>query len=375
MTDFVPLCVPSIHGNEWTYLKECLDTNWVSSAGTYVDRFEREFADYVGTPGACVTMNGTTALQLALQLLGIGPGDEVVVPSMTFIASVNPILYNGATPVFCDVRRDTWVLDVEKCEQLLTPRTRAIVPVHLYGNAVDMEALLALAHGRGIAVVEDATESLGTKLLGRDGVWRHTGTLGDVGCFSFNGNKLITTGAGGMLVSRDEETVRRAKYLSNQAKTMAADGAMEHVDVGYNYRMPNLLAAMGVAQLEGIGERLREKRRQADRYHAGLDGVPGVTLMPDVDGVDNCRWLYGIVLEESYPLTSDELIALFKRERIESRPFFRPIHAMPPYRAFPAGDLSATDFLARHGVSLPSTVGLPDEQIDRICDLVRSAAR
>jgi perosamine synthetase len=372
MAERIPLCVPSLYGNEWSYVKDCLDTNWVSSVGSYVDRFEREFAAYLGTPGAIVTMNGTSALLLALQMLGIGPGDEVIVPSMTFVASVNPILYVGATPVFCDVRRDTWVLDVEKCRALITPRTRAVIPVHLYGNAVDMDALLALRSLHGFAVVEDATESLGTRIRSADGAFRHTGTLGDYGAFSFNGNKLLTTGAGGMLVSMDPETVRRGKYLSNQAKSMTPDGAMEHADVGYNYRMPNVLAALGVAQLEGIEGRLHEKKRQAERYRAGLSGVPGIALMPEVDGVDNCCWLFGIVLEEAFPIDAGTLIARLVAAGIECRPFFRPLHVMPPYRGFPADDMTSTTYLAGHGISLPSTVGLPDESIDRICAAIRS---
>jgi perosamine synthetase len=375
MSDHIPLCIPSLFGNEWSYVKDCLDTNWVSSVGGYVDRFEREFATYLGAPGAVVTMNGTSALLLALQMIGIGPGDEVVVPSLTFVASVNPILYVGATPVFCDVRPDTWCMDMARCAALVTPRTRAVVPVHLYGNAADMDALIDLRDRCGFAVVEDATESLGTRIRGRDGVWRQTGTIGDFGAFSFNGNKLLTTGAGGMLVSMDEARVQRGKYLSNQAKTMAADGAMEHVDVGYNYRMPNVLAALGVAQLEGIEARLREKRRQAARYRSGLAGVSGISLMPEADGVDNCCWLFGIVLEEGFPVSADELVATLRAQGIESRPFFRPLHAMPPYRGFPAGDLSVTMRLARRGVSLPSTVGLPDEDVDRVCDAIRSVIR
>ncbi len=250
----IPLCIPEIKGNEWKYIKECLDTNWVSSVGSYVDKFENDFAVYVEAESAVVTMNGTAALDLALRTLGIGKGDEVIVSSLTFISPVNTIRYVGAEPVFVDVCRDTWVMDADKIEKLITPKTKAIMPIHIYGQTVDMDKIMEIAIKYDLFVIEDATESLGSMYKGKK-----AGTIGHIGCFSFNGNKLITTGAGGMLVTNYEHLARRAKYLSTQTKTVLENGAFYHEEIGYNFRMPNLLAAMGCAQLENIEEYLNAK--------------------------------------------------------------------------------------------------------------------
>ncbi len=248
----IPLCIPEIKGNEWKYIKQCLDTNWVSSAGSFVDKFEEDFAKYVKATKAVVTMNGTAALELALRTLGIGKGDEVIISSMTFISPVNTIKYVGAEPVFVDVCRDTYVMDADKIEEMITPKTKAILPIHIYGHPVDMDKIMEIAKKHNLYVIEDATESLGS--LYKD---KAVGTIGHIGCFSFNGNKLITTGAGGMLVTNSEELGDRAKYLSTQTKTILENEAFYHEEIGYNFRMPNLLAAMGCAQLENIDEYIK----------------------------------------------------------------------------------------------------------------------
>ena len=245
----IPLCIPEIRGNEWKYVKECIDTNWVSSVGSYVNLFEERFSEYVGSKSAVVTMNGTAALQLALTTLGIGEGAEVIVPSLTFISSINTIKYVGAEPVFVDVCRDTFVMDAEKIEEMITPKTKAIMPVHIYGHPVDMDRVMEIAKKHNLYVIEDATESLGSTYKGKA-----TGTIGDIGCFSFNGNKLITTGAGGMFVTNNIEYGERAKFLSTQTKVVTDNKAFYHPEIGYNFRMPNLLAAFGVAQLENTEE-------------------------------------------------------------------------------------------------------------------------
>ncbi|GAA0758185.1 LegC family aminotransferase [Clostridium sartagoforme] len=363
----IPLCVPEIKGNEWKYIKECLDTNWVSSVGKFVDRFEEEFAKYNEVNSAVVTMNGTAALQLALITLGIGEGDEVIVPSMTFISSVNAIKYIGAVPVFVDVDRETFVMDVNKVESLISEKTKAIMPVHIYGYSVEMDELNAIAQKYNLFVVEDATEALGTTYKGK-----LAGTLGDIGCFSFNGNKTITTGAGGMLITNNDEYAKRAKYLSNQTKTIKKNGAMDHEEIGYNFRMPNLLAAMGVAQLENIDNYLEAKRINAKLYDELLKDVEGITLIKKANHINNSYWLYSILVEDNFRITRDELLEVLKENGIQSRPFFLPVHNMKPYAGSKCGSMEITMDISNRGINLPSSVSLTKEEIRKVCDVIRN---
>lgn len=367
----IPLSIPQIEGNEWKYIKECLDTNWVSSVGSYVDKFEEKIKEYVGSSTAVVTMNGTAAITLALQTLGIGKGDEVIVPSMTFVASVNPILYVGATPVFIDITEDTWVMDADQIESLITEKTKAIIPVHLYGNMVDMEPLMQIANKYNLYVIEDATEALGSEYQTSDGKWHKAGTLGHFGAFSFNGNKLITTGAGGMLVTNSEQLGERAKYLSTQSKTVLNNGGMIHEEIGYNYRMPNILAAMGVAQLEKINEYIEKKRQHALLYNKLLAGVKGIQLSAAKENIKNCYWLYSILIKDHYVLERDELIQHLKDKGIETRPFFYPINCMKLYSKYNRINLCTTDLISQQGVNLPSSVGLEEQDIQYICDCIK----
>lgn len=363
----IPLCIPEIGGNEWKYVKECIDTNWVSSVGSYVTLFEERFSQYVQSKKAVVTMNGTAAIQLALIALGIGEGDEVIVPSMTFISPVNAIKYVGAVPVFCDVRRDTFVMDEEKIEDLITEKTKAILPVHIYGHPVDMDEVMELAKKYNLYVIEDATEALGSQYKEK-----MAGTIGHIGCFSFNGNKLITTGAGGMLVTNDEKLGERAKFLSTQTKVVLENKAFYHPEIGYNFRMPNLLAAFGVAQLEQVEEYLKVKLENAAYYNEKLKDVKGVTLPVEMSWAKNCFWLYSILIEDDYPISRDELIKKLGENKIESRPFFMPVHDMPPYKECKAGDMKATEEIAARGINLPSSASLTKEQIDIICEVIKN---
>ncbi|SHK01149.1 LegC family aminotransferase [Tepidibacter formicigenes] len=362
----IPLCVPEIRGNEWKYIKECLDTNWVSSAGGYVDKFEEDFSRYLNIKKAVVTVNGTSAIHLALKALEIGKGDEVVVPSLTFISPVNAIRYLEANPVFVDVSRDTFVMDAEKIEEAITPSTKAILVVHIYGHPVDMDKIMNIAKKHNLYVIEDATESLGSLYKGK-----HTGTIGDIGCFSFNGNKLITTGAGGMLVTNNEEIGERAKYLSTQTKTILDNGGFYHEEIGYNYRMPNILAAMGCAQLEFIEEYIKIKRENALLYNKLLKDVKGISVPAEKEYAKNVYWLYSIIIEDDFGITRDELIKELKENGIDSRPFFSPVHKMPPYVNYRYLDMSVTEELAYRGINLPSSVGLKKEEIKIICDTIR----
>ena len=362
----IPLSIPELAGNEWKYIKECLDTNWVSSAGSYVDMFEDKFIQYIGSKAAVVTVNGTAALHIALKVLDIQPGDEIIVPSMTFISPVNTIRYVGAEPVFVDVCRDTYVMDVNLVEELITPRTKAIIPVHIYGHPVDMDPLMDIAKKYGLYVIEDATESLGSLYKGRK-----TGTIGHIGCFSFNGNKIITTGAGGMLVSNEESIGARAKYLSNQTKTLAENGAFIHEEVGYNYRMPNILAAMGVAQLEAIDDKIAAKKKNAEYYTKLLSEVKGISLPVQKDWAFNVNWLYSILIEDDYPIDRDQLINLMKENGVECRSFFYPVHMMTPYKNCKSSKMAVTMDITKRGINIPSSVDLSQENIEKICKLIK----
>jgi perosamine synthetase len=363
----IPLCVPEIKGNEWKYIKDCLDTNWVSSAGAYVSKFENDFANYVNSKKAVVTMNGTAALELALRTLGIGEEDEVIVSSLTFISPVNTIKYVGAKPVFVDVCRDTWVMDADKIEELITTKTKAILPVHIYGQPVNMDKVMELARKYNLYVIEDATESLGATYKGIK-----VGNIGDIGCFSFNGNKLITTGAGGMLVTNNEDLAIRAKYLSTQTKSVLDNGAFYHEEIGYNFRMPNLLAAMGCAQLENVNDYAAIKRENAALYNKLLKNIKGITLPVEKKNTKNVYWLYSILVEDDYHLTRDQLIMKLKEYGIESRTFFMSIHNMPPYIECKHGDMTMTNEIVKKGINLPSSVGLKMEEIEKVCKVIAS---
>lgn len=363
----IPLSVPEIRGNEWKYIKECLDTNWVSSVGKYVDRFEEEFAQYLGSAKAVATVNGTSALHLALATLGIGPGDEVIVSALTFIAPVNAIKYVGATPVFSDSRWDTWNMDPEGLEALITPRTKAILPVHIYGHPADMDVILGIARKHDLWVIEDATEALGSEYKGTK-----VGTLGDIGCFSFNGNKIITTGGGGMLVSNDNGLAERARFLCNQAKMPTKNRAFFHPEVGYNFRMTNVTAAMGVAQLEQLPDYVRIKREHAALYDKELSNIKGVVVQKEQAWAFNCYWLYSITLEEDIAEKRDTIIEYLIDKGIECRPFFTPINQYPPYKEC-RGLTPVALALSQQGINLPSSVQLTRDEISFICSAIASS--
>lgn len=361
----IPLCVPCIEGNEWKYIKECLDTNWVSSVGSYVDLFEERFSKYLGVKYSVVTSNGTSALHLALRILGIGEGDEVIVPSLTFIASVNPIRYVGAEPVFVDVDYDTWNIDFNKIEELITERTKAIIAVHIYGHPADMDPIIEIARKYNLYVIEDATEGLGSKYKGK-----FVGTIGDIGCFSFNGNKLITTGGGGMLVTDNQELGIKAKHLSTQAKVVKENGAFYHDEIGYNYRLPNILAAMGVAQLEKIDYFIQIKRSNAKYYDELLRGIKGIKIQEEKDWAYNCYWLYSILVEDDFEVDRDTLIKELKKEGIQTRPFFYPVHLMDIYKNCKRNNLDNTEKLYKKGINLPSSVTLKRRDIEKVCKII-----
>lgn len=381
---FIPLAVPAIQGNEWRYIKECLDTNWVSSVGPFVDRFESEIAGRVGSRFAVATVNGTSALHVALLLAGVKPEDEVVVSTLTFIAPVNAIRYVGAWPVFIDAEPDYWQMDPSRVVEFLEQgcqwrdgalynkvtgrRVSAVLPVHILGHPVDIDPILEVARKYGLRVIEDATEGLGATYKGRP-----LGSMGEIGCFSFNGNKIITTGGGGMLVTNNEESARKAKYLTTQAK----DDLIEYVheEVGYNYRLTNLLAAMGCAQLEQLDTIVTAKKRIAKRYADGLRGVPGISLMKEAPWASSSWWLYTVLVDSAvFGADSRQLIRSLSTRKIQSRPLWQPIHLSGAHKASGATKLPIAESLYQQAVSLPCSAGLSEAEQSRVIDEVRAIA-
>lgn len=362
----IPVAEPSLNGREFEYVSECLKTNWISSQGAYVSRFEREFAAYTGAAHAVAVSNGTNALHLALLAYGIGPGDEVIVPDLTFAASINAVIYTGATPVLVDVCPDTWCIDPVEIAKAIGPRTKAIMPVHLYGQPADMTAIAELAKAHGLRVIEDAAEALGAFHQGR-----HVGALGDAGIFSFFGNKLITTGEGGMVVFNDGEAAARARLFRDHG--MDPTKRYWHLEVGYNYRLTNIQAAIGVAQLEGIDHLVTRKRAIAALYRSLLQDIDALTLQTERDGTFNIYWAFSIIVDpETMGRSRDELMVALAHAGIETRPLFYPLHVMPPYVGFTGGRaLAVSPQLSANGLSLPSAVTLKDDEIHYICSTIR----
>jgi perosamine synthetase len=381
----IPLCAPEIGGKEWCYVKECLDTGWVSSVGAFVDRFELELASTVGARFAVATVSGTAALHVALMVSGVAPGDEVLVSTLTFIAPANAIRYVGAWPVFVDAEPIHWQMDPHKAVEFLEHqcewrrgalvnrttgrRVRAVLPVHILGHPVDMEPLVAAARKYGLAIIEDATESLGADYRSVP-----VGHLGDVACFSFNGNKLITTGGGGMLVTDNETWARRARYLTTQAK----DDPLEYVhhEIGFNYRLTNVQAAIGVAQLERLEEFLAAKRRIAASYQDALGDLPGITPMKEAWWARSAWWMYTVLVDEAaYGRSSRYLLQALEEGRIQTRPLWQPLHRSRAHLDACRTDCSVAERLHRDALSLPCSVGLSSEAqmvvVDQISELVK----
>ena len=364
-----PVMEPLLDGNEADYVQECVRTGWVSSQGRFVGRFEQMMAEFHGVPRALAVSNGTTALHLALVSLGIGPGDEVIVPDFTFASSAAVILHAGATPVFVDVDPASWTIDIAAFERAITPRTKAVMPVHLYGHPCDMDPLMAIAAAHKLLVIEDAAEALGARYRGH-----LTGTFGDAACFSFFGNKTLTTGEGGIAIFRDEAMHARARMLRDHG--MSTERRYWHLEAGFNYRLTNLQAALGVAQMERVDSILARKRALAERYDAALAGIAGLTRPPRAAGADPIFWLYTIMLSSESGLTRDDLAQRLLLNGIDTRPTFYPVHVMPPFERFAAGaTFPATDALSAEGLSLPSAVTLRDADIDAVAAAITTILR
>ena len=374
----VPLSVPHIAGNEWTYVKECLDTGWVSSVGAFVERFERHVASYVGAKYGVATASGTAALHLALQVAGVRPNDEVLVSTLTFIAPANAIRYLGAWPVFIDAEADYWQIDPNRVQKFLVKecvarqgglynrtsgrRLAAILPVDILGHPCAMRPIHDIAEKYGLPVIEDATESLGAWYDGQK-----VGTLSGMACFSFNGNKLVTTGGGGMVVTDDERFAQKVRYLSTQAK----DDPIEYVhhEVGYNYRLTNIQAAVGCAQMEHIDEFVAAKRKTAERYTMRLREIAGITPMREATWAKSSFWMYTVLLNsEVLPIDRHDILKRLKEGGIESRPLWQPLHRSPAHAASQAYGGNVAERIQRQALSLPCSVGLSHVDQDRVTD-------
>lgn len=333
----IPLSLPNLNGKEWEYVKECLDTGWISTAGSFVDRFEKEFSQYLGLDSSVSVVNGTAALHIALQMLGVRNDDLVIMPNVTFVASANAISYTGASPLLIDIDEHSWQMDLDLLEEFLSSecerdntgtllhrdtsrRIKALMIVHVQGNICDMDRLLAICDKYKLRVLEDSAEALGSTYKGR-----FAGTLAEIGCFSFNGNKIMSTGGGGMIVSHHPEYLRRAKHLTTTAKTDPL--TYYHDEVGYNYRLVNVLAALGVAQLEQLDDFLASKVNTASYYRENLRGVGDIGFQHVQDGVQSNEWLFTITTS-----SMEELLVHLNASGIMSRPFWIPMNQLPMYR-------------------------------------------
>jgi perosamine synthetase len=363
----IPVCEPTLRGNEAKYVLDCVESNWISSAGKYIPRFEQSFANLCGASYGVACANGTVALHLALAALGIGPGDEVIVPTFTMIATINAVTYTGATPVLVDSEPATWNMDMNQVADKITPRTRAVMPVHTYGHPVDMDPLMELADRHGFYVVEDAAEAHGAEYKGRP-----AGSLGHAGCFSFYGNKIITTGEGGMVTTNDPEIARLAANLRDHA--FSHERHFWHKYLGYNYRMTNMQAAIGLAQTEQMASFVAARRANAARYTAALKEIPGIVTPPEAEWVKSVFWMYSILVEDEFCMTRDELRAYLAEHGIETRTFFIPMHLQPIYyQTFKGQRYPISEMLCQRGFYLPSASSLSAQEIDYIVDVVRQA--
>jgi perosamine synthetase len=380
----IPLCVPQIQGNEWKYVKDCLDTGWVSSVGSYVDRFELMMARRLGLPHAVATTCGTAALHIAMVVAGVKPDEEVVVSDLTFIAPANSVRYVGAYPVFVDIEPNYWQMDPERLTEFLEKgcfwrsgalfnrvtgrRVRAIVPVHILGHPVQMRTVLDLARKYDLRVIEDATESLGAKYEGKD-----VGSLADISCFSFNGNKLITTGGGGMLVTGNEEWASKARYLTTQAK----DDPVEylHREIGYNYRLTNVQAAIGVAQMELLDSYIESKRHIAAIYENAFQSFPGIYPMREAPWAQSIYWMYTVLIQEAeFGINARQLMKEFSAASIQTRPLWQPLHRSPAHVGAQAIGGQVAEEIWQSALSLPCSVGLLSMDQKRVIDLIARRA-
>jgi perosamine synthetase len=364
----IPVCEPTLRGNELKYVQQAVETNWISSAGSFIRDFEARFAGYCGTAYGIACANGTVAMHLALATLGLEPGDEVILPTFTMIATINAVTYCGAKPVLVDNEPEYWQMDVNQVADKVTPRTKAIIPVHTYGHPVDMDALNEVAVRHGIKVIEDAAEAHGAEYKGR-----RAGSLGEAAGFSFYGNKIITTGEGGMITTNNKEIAHLAWNLRDHA--FSHERHFWHKFVGYNYRMTNLQGALGLAQVEQLDDLVASRRRNAAHYTRLLRDIPGITTPPEAPWAKNVFWMYGIMVDaQAYGMNRDQLRQVLADNGVETRTFFIPMHCQPVYwQTFQGQRFPVAERLCRDGFYLPSASSLSAAEIEYVAAVIRKA--
>jgi len=372
---FIPVCEPFLNGNELKYVTDAVETGWISSAGKYVTEFEKQFAAYCGCNYGVAVCNGTVSIHVALVALGIGKGDEVLVPTFTMIASAFAVCYTGATPIFVDADKDTWNIDISKIEEKITPRTKAIMPVHLFGLMCDMDAIVALAKKYNLFIIEDAAQAHGAEYKGI-----RAGAFSDIASFSFFANKNLTTGEGGMLVCKNESYYNKLRYHKNLCFPLDGNRNYTHDEIGFNYRMSNVVAAIGLAQVEKADEYKAMRMRNNNLYRTLLADVPGIIFQPHLEGYVNVGWMNAIVIDaDVYGRTKDEMIPLLKEKGIDTRLLFNGMHNQEALKKYTGntnmGEFPVSDWLTQNGLYLPSASNLSEETIAYICDLISQYAK
>jgi perosamine synthetase len=381
----IPLSYPFLHGNEQEYVLDCLKSEWISTGGAYVRRFEEALAKTVNAHSAVACVNGTAALHVCLLLAGVQPGEEVIVPTLTFIAPINTVRYANAEPVFMDCD-DFLNLDLTKLEHFLERecsqadggvinnktgrRIRAIIPVHVFGSLCDMDRLMAVAVKHGLVVIEDATEALGSRMSSGRFAGKHAGTIGEYGCYSFNGNKIITCGGGGMIVAKEEQKLAKAKYLTTQAK----DDELHYVhnEIGYNYRLTAMQAAMGLAQLEQLPGFIEKKKRRYHQYKEQIERIPGLRLLGVPEYCDSNHWFYSLVIDQNtYGIGRDALLHRFETANIQARPIWKLNHTQKPYLQNQAYQIEKAPGYFDSILNIPCSVGLTDEEMARVIGVLK----
>ncbi|MEY4876177.1 MAG: hypothetical protein RL708_1326 [Bacteroidota bacterium] len=373
----IPLTVPHLAGNEWKYVKDCLDTGWISSVGSYVNDFEKKMAEFTGAKYAVACMNGTAALHVCQRLVGVKQGDYVIIPNITFIATANAVSYTGAEPLMIDVDSDTWQMDLNLLEKFFAEETKmvdgkcvvkkdnraigCIMPVHVLGNMCNMERLMTIANQYHVPVIEDSTESLGSTYKGKQ-----TGTFGQMGCFSYNGNKIISTGGGGMIVTNDEALAKHAKHLTTQAKIHPEEYI--HDEVGYNYRLVNILAAVGVAQMEQLPEFLIKKKYISDFYKKELSGIGDIQFQKVEENIEVNDWLFTIKSNHS-----KQIFEALKAADIMSRPFWMPMNQLKMFTSFwYYSQQDKSNEVYKNCLSIPCSTGITDEELQKVATIIKS---
>lgn len=367
MAEFIPVHRPVLGGNEKKYVLDCLETGWISSHGSYIEKFEKGFSSYCDAKYGVSTASGTSALHLCTAALNLKKGDEVIVPSFTMIAPALAVIYTGAKPVFVDAEPKSWTVDVKKIEEKITKRTKAIMAVHIYGHPCDMDPIMELADKHSLYLIEDAAEAHGALYNGKK-----IGSFGHINAFSFYSNKIVTTGEGGMVVTNDEKLAERARWLANFC--MDKERRYCHKEIGFKYPMTNIQAAIGLAQLENIEKSIRNKRMLAAKYNKLLKDIPGITAPYEAKNVRNVYWMYGILIEDAFGMKRDDVKKMLFENGIDTRFFFTGMHKQPMFKVknekFPV-----TDNLEKRGMYLPSSSDLSNEEIKYVCNTLARIQR